>query len=101
MFKFSFGDITNPRTNKTKDIVVDYKDSFKSILIGLGITAVGVVIGTITTGFMGFKSGVAAFSDAEYKTLEDLGLFDPSSGIINPTEEPETNPEINDKKEEP
>lgn len=95
MFKFEFGDATNPETNETKYIMLDYKDSFKSILIGLGIAAAGAVIGTITTGLMGFKSGAAAFSDAEYRTLDDLGL-------IGPIVDPEKGPEINEfKKKEP
>lgn len=73
MIKSYFGPITNPETGVSKDIVVNCfsKDNAKSILIGAGITLIGVAY----MGFSCFKNGARAFETEEYNTLEALHLF--------------------------
>lgn len=68
MIKSIYGPITNPKTGKSKDIIVNAFTSknLKDILIGVGI-------GYLTLS--AFKNGANAFEEAEYKTLEELDLF--------------------------
>lgn len=73
MIKSIYGPITNPKTGKSKDIIVNAFTSknLKDILIGGGIVLVGIGYLTLSA----FKNGANAFEEAEYKTLEELDLF--------------------------
>lgn len=73
MIKSKFGPITNPQTGETQDIVVNAlsQKSLRDILIGGGITMIGITYLTLST----FKNGALAFEEAEYKTLENLNLL--------------------------
>lgn len=73
MIKSKFGPITNPKTGESKDIIVNAlsQKSLKDILIGGGIVMVGITYIALST----FRNGAWAFEEAEYKTLEELGLF--------------------------
>ena len=67
------GPITNIQTGETKDIIVNVlsRKSLRDILIGGGITMIGIAYIALST----FKNGALAFEEAEYKTLETLGLL--------------------------
>lgn len=72
MIKSIYGPITNPKTGKSKDILVKCKpNSLKDILIGGSLVAVGIAYLTVTA----FKNGSNAFEIAEFNTLKDLDLF--------------------------
>lgn len=73
MIKFVLGDITNPKTNQTKEIIVKAlaPNNIKQTLIGGGLILAGVIYLTSTS----FKNGAKAFSNAEYNTLKDLDLI--------------------------
>ncbi|MBS6180509.1 MAG: hypothetical protein KH921_06950 [Erysipelotrichaceae bacterium] len=73
MIKSKFGPITNPKTGRSKDIVINAlsRESLKDILIGGGIVMIGIAYLTLST----FKNGARAFENAEYETLETLDLF--------------------------
>lgn len=63
---------------KSKDIDVKLSNSkhgLRDILIGGGVTLAGIAYLTI----MSFINGAKAFEDAEYNTMEELGLFSDSS----------------------
>lgn len=63
---------------KSKDIDVKLSNSkhgLRDILIGGGVTLAGIAYLTITS----FINGAKAFEDAEYNTMEELGLFSDSS----------------------
>ena len=71
----SFGTITNPKTNESKTLKVDWinadpKDTFLycagALLIGLGIEL-------LYSG--AFKAGASAYNNALDKTLKELGLM--------------------------
>lgn len=72
MIKFKQGWI---ETNEgvRKDIVVKAKapNSLKDMLIGGGITLIGITYLTVSA----FKNGSKMFSEAESQTMDDLGLF--------------------------
>ena len=73
MIKSYFGPIRNMETGESKDIVINClsKGNVKSILIGAGITLIGVAY----MGFSCFKNGARAFEIEEYETLDALHLF--------------------------
>lgn len=73
MFKSIYGPITNPKTGKSKDIVINPFNSngVRDILIGSGI----ILIGISYVALSAFKNGANAFEQAEYDVMESLGLF--------------------------
>lgn len=74
MIIYKSGPIINPKTNVKKDINVGFsnsKNGLRDLLIGGGLMLVGIAYLTITS----FRNGAQAFEDAEYHTLENLGLL--------------------------
>lgn len=73
MIKFVLGNITNPRTNQTKEVIVKAlaPNNIKQTLIGGGLILAGVIYLTSTS----FTNGAKAFNIAEYNTLKDLDLI--------------------------
>ncbi len=73
MLKSKFGPITNPKTGKSKDIVVKFltKENAKDMIIGGGLIAVGFAYLAISM----YDNGAKAFEMAEYETLKSLDLF--------------------------
>jgi len=74
MIKSKFGPISNPRTNETKDIVVNAlsKGNLKDFLIGGSIAMAGIFYVMLTA----FRNGAEAFDNAECNVLKDLNLLD-------------------------
>ena len=72
MIKFKQGRI-GTYEGESKDIEVKAlsANSVTETLIGVGLILVGVLYLTNTA----FKNGSKAFEEAEYKTLDDLGLL--------------------------
>ena len=72
MIKFKQGYITN-MAGESKDIIVKaaLPNNLKDIVIGGVISLVGIAYLTYTA----FRNGSAAFEQAEYETMEDLGIF--------------------------
>lgn len=71
---FKSGPITNPKTGVSKDIDVRFSNSknfLRDVLIGGGLTLAGIAYITITS----FRNGAQAFEDAEYETMDKLGLL--------------------------
>ena len=73
MIKSKFGPITNLKTGETKDIVVNIlsKKNVRDIFIGFGIISAGITY----IAFSLFKNGAYAFEEAEFETLQNLGLM--------------------------
>ncbi len=73
MLRSKFGPITNPKTGKSKDIIVKFmtKENVKDIIIGGGLIAAGFAYLVVSI----YNNGAEAFELAEYKTLESLDLF--------------------------
>lgn len=72
MIKFKQGYIAN-MAGESKDIIVKaaLPNKLKDIVIGGVISLVGIAYLTYTA----FRNGSAAFEQAEYETMEDLGIF--------------------------
>lgn len=49
----------------------DSKNGLRDVLIGGGLMLIGVVYLTVTA----FRNGAQAFDQAEYDTMDELGLF--------------------------
>lgn len=73
MINLNHGSITNPKTGKSKDIVVKavVPNEFKDIVIGGGLVLLGIAHLTFTA----FRNGANKFEAAELKTLSDLDLM--------------------------
>ena len=73
MVKFKQGSITNI-SGETKDIIVKaaLPNKLKDIAIGGVISLAGIAYLTYTA----FRNGSSAFEQAEYETMEDLGILD-------------------------
>ena len=74
MIIYKSGPITDPKTNISKDIGVRFsnsKNGLRDMLIGGGLTLVGIAYLTITS----FRNGAQAFEDAEVNTLDELDLL--------------------------
>lgn len=71
--KVNLGDITNPDTNVTKDVVAKTNIGLKlkDLIIGGGL----VLTGVSWIALKAFEHGANTAMKAEYDTLEDLGLF--------------------------
>lgn len=71
--KVNLGDITNPTTNETKDVIAKSAIGTKpkDIIIG----GVLILSGLLWVSRRSFKHGAENAMKAEYDTLEDLGLF--------------------------
>lgn len=69
----NYGPITNPKTNKSRDIVVKTITvvNIRDLLIGsfLIITGVRFLVRRA------FKNGADSFEEAEYNVLDELNLF--------------------------
>lgn len=74
MIKFNCGWIGDDKTGAKKDIVVKAvsPNTLKDALIGGGLVLVGITYLTVTA----FKNGAQKFDDAQWKTLDDLGLLE-------------------------
>ena len=57
-----------------KELIINAmnKGNCKNVLIGSGIA----ILGIIYTAVSAFQNGANSFSEAEYKALEELDLFD-------------------------
>ena len=71
MFKFKVGNIKNPQTDEWVDIKVGYKNVLLSIMLGIGISAIGITISSL----MAFRKGAYAHDEAEFNALDALGLI--------------------------
>ena len=73
MIKFKCGGVANPGTDEYKDVIVKAAapNSLKDILIGGGITLVGITYLAVTA----FKNGAKAHDAAELQALMDLHLI--------------------------
>ena len=73
MIKFKQGYIAN-MAGESKDIIVKaaLPNKLKDIVIGGVITLVGIAYLTYTA----FRNGSAAFEQAEYEAMADLGIID-------------------------
>ena len=73
MIKLNRGQISN-YDGKTKDIIVKTMspNKFKDILIGGGLTLLGITYLTVSA----FKNGVEKYENAELKTMNELGLIE-------------------------
>lgn len=74
MIKFKQGSVTNPKTGKSKDIIVKTvtANKFKDIVVGGGMVLIGIIYLTTTA----FKNGSQKFDDAEMQVFADLELLD-------------------------
>ena len=72
MIKFKQGYIAN-MAGESKDIIVKatLPNKLKDIVIGGVISLAGIAYLTYTA----FRNGSAAFEQAEYETMEDLGIL--------------------------
>lgn len=73
MIIYKSGPIDNLK-GASKDIDVRFSDSkngLRDVLIGGGLVLIGVVYLTVTA----FRNGAQAFDQAEYDTMDELGLF--------------------------
>ena len=72
MIKFKQGYIAN-MAGESKDIIVKaaLPNKLKDVAIGGVISLVGIAYLTYTA----FRNGSAAFEQAEYETMDELGLF--------------------------
>lgn len=70
-----FGTITNPKTNESKTLKVDWidadpKDTF---MYCAGAFLIGIGIELVYTG--AFKAGASAYNNAQDKIFKELGLW--------------------------
>lgn len=73
MFKMNYGCIKN-YVGEEKELIINAmnKGNCKNVLIGSGIA----ILGIIYTAVSAFQNGANSLSEAEYKALEELDLFD-------------------------
>ena len=73
MIIYKGGPIDNLK-GESKDIDVRFSDSkngLRDVLIGGGLVLIGVAYLTVTA----FRNGAQEFEQAEYDTMDELGLF--------------------------
>ena len=72
--RFKQGTVTNNRTGRSKDIIVEVSrtTSWKESMIGCFMIGLGIAYLTNKA----FRNGAKAFEEAEYKTMVDLGIIE-------------------------
>ena len=72
--RFKQGMITNNKTERSKDIIVNASrtTSWKESMIGCFMIGLGIAYLTNKA----FRNGAKAFEEAEYKTMVDLGIIE-------------------------
>lgn len=74
--KVNCGNIQNPETGETKDIIVSPEKGAVAKLICCGIGMVTCMVTCmVTVARTSFKHGVRRMDQAELETLEELGLI--------------------------